>query len=86
VSGVYSDNPQKCANSRSRVLIDDDMMRAARSMPGRINLVDLSDYFCDARRCYAVVGGASVYYDYDHMSMQFSGSLAGALLRRMPQT
>jgi peptidoglycan/LPS O-acetylase OafA/YrhL len=83
---VNAGKPQQCSNSRSRVLIDDDMMRAARSMPGQVNLVDLSDYFCDARRCYAVIGGASVYYDYDHMSMQFSGSLGAALLRSMPQT
>ena len=78
--------PQACSNPRSRALIDDDMMRAARPMRREVNLVDLSDYFCDASRCYAVVGGASVYYDYDHMSMQFSASLASALLQRMPKT
>jgi hypothetical protein len=64
--------------------MDDDMMRAARSMPHEVNLVDLSDYFCDARRCYAVIGGASIYFDYDHMSNQFSATLASALLRRLP--
>ena len=53
-------------------------------MRREVNLVDLSDYFCDARRCYAVIGGASVYYDYDHMSLQFSASLASPLLRRLP--
>jgi peptidoglycan/LPS O-acetylase OafA/YrhL len=78
--------PQACANPRAKVLIDDDMMRAARTMRGEVNLVDLSDYFCDASRCYAVVGGASVYYDYDHMSAQFGASLAPALLRGLPQT
>ena len=77
--------PLACANPRSRVLVDDDMMRAARRMSGDVNLIDLSDYFCDARRCYAVIGGASVYYDYDHMSMQFSTSLAPALLRGLPK-
>jgi len=77
--------PQACANPRSRVLVDDDMMRAARSMKAEVNLVDLSDYFCDAKRCYAVIGGASVYYDYDHMSLQFSSTLAPALLRGLPK-
>jgi peptidoglycan/LPS O-acetylase OafA/YrhL len=75
-----------CSNPRSKVLIDDDMMRAARPMRHEVNLVDLSDYFCDRTRCYAVIGGASVYYDYDHMSMQFSASLAAPLLRRLPAT
>ena len=78
--------PQACSNPRSKVLVDDDMMRAARSMRHVVNLVDLSDYFCDARRCYAVIGAASVYYDYDHMSMQFSATLASALLRALPKT
>jgi hypothetical protein len=83
---VNAGKPQACANPRSKVLIDDDMMRAARGMPTEVNLVDLSDYFCDAKTCYAVIGGASVYYDYDHLSMQFSGTLAAPLLRALPKT
>jgi len=78
-------NPQACASKRSTVLLDDDMMRAERNMSGAVSLVDLSDYFCDVRRCYAVIGGASVYYDYDHMSMQFSASLSAALMRGLPK-
>ena len=81
---VNPEKPQVCANPRSKVLVDDDMMRAARPMRRVVNLVDLSDYFCDASRCFAVIGGASVYYDYDHMSRQFSASLATALLRQLP--
>lgn len=45
--------PQACSNPRPQVLVDDDMMRAARSMRHQVNLIDLSDYFCDASRCYA---------------------------------
>jgi peptidoglycan/LPS O-acetylase OafA/YrhL len=82
---INAAEPQACANPRSKVLVDDDMMRAARAMSSEVNLVDLSDYFCDAARCYAVIGGASVYYDYDHMSMQFSDTLASALLRELPK-
>jgi SGNH domain (fused to AT3 domains) len=82
---VNAGKPQDCSNLRSTVPVDDDRMRAARSMSGAVNLVDLSDYFCDARRCYAAIGGASVYDDYDHISMQFSGTLAAALLRGLPK-
>jgi peptidoglycan/LPS O-acetylase OafA/YrhL len=78
--------PQACANPRSQVLVDDDMVRAARAMGSAVNLIDLSDYFCDATRCYAVVGGANVYFDYDHMSRQFSTTLASALLQHLPKT
>ena len=83
---ISAGQPLTCSNPRPQVLVDDDMMRAARSMRGQVNLVDLSDYFCDARRCYAVIGGASVYFDYDHMSTQFGATLAPALLRALPQT
>jgi hypothetical protein len=83
---VNAGKPQACSNPRATVLIDDDMMRAARAMRREVNLVDLSDYFCDGKRCYAVIGGASVYYDYDHMSNQFSASLAAPLLRQLPKT
>ena len=62
------------------------MMRAARAMRTQINLVDLSDDFCDAENCYAVIGGANVYYDVDHMTMQFSTSLASGLLQQLPKT
>jgi peptidoglycan/LPS O-acetylase OafA/YrhL len=82
---INAGHPLACSNPRSKVLIDDDMMRAGRSMTAEINLVDLSDDFCDAKRCYAVIGGASVYYDYDHMTNQFSATLASALLRRLPK-
>ena len=81
---VNADKQQACSNPRSKVLIDDDMMRAARPMRREVNLVDLSDYFCDESLCYAVIGGASVHYDYDHMSLQFSVSLASPLLRQLP--
>jgi peptidoglycan/LPS O-acetylase OafA/YrhL len=81
---VNAGNQLLCSNPRPRVLVDDDMMRAARPMRHEVNLVDLSDYFCDDKRCYAVIGGASVYYDYDHMSRQFSASLAAPLLRQLP--
>ena len=83
---INAGNPLACANPRSKVLLDDDMMRAARGMRNEVNLVDLSDYFCDAKHCYAVIGAASVYFDYDHMTTQFSATLASALLRLMPRT
>jgi len=83
---VNAGKPQACSNLRSTVLVDDDMMRAARTMRAVVNLVDLSDSFCDAKRCYAVIGGASVYYDFDHMTNQFSASLAATLLRHLPAT
>jgi len=50
---INANNPQACSNPRSNVLVDDDMMRAARPMSRLLNVVDLSNYFCDATRRYA---------------------------------
>jgi peptidoglycan/LPS O-acetylase OafA/YrhL len=84
--GVNAGNPQACANPRAKVLLDDDMTRAAAAMRGQVDLVDLSNDFCDASRCYAVIGGASVYFDNNHMTVQFSTTLAATLLRHLPST
>ena len=81
---VNASKPLACSSPRTKVLIDDAMMEAAQSMRTQVNMVDLSDSFCDTKRCYAVIGGASVYYDFDHMTAQFGDTLASALLRRLP--
>ena len=41
--------------------------------------VDLSDIFCDAERCYPVVGSLPVYWDSDHITGTFARSLAPVL-------
>ncbi len=37
--------------------------------------MDLTDYFCDERRCYAVVGNVAVYFDANHLNREFSRTL-----------
>jgi hypothetical protein len=46
----------------------------------RFQFVDFTDHFCDQQRCYAAVGGAIVYYDFDHLTGQFARTLAPFLL------
>jgi hypothetical protein len=36
----------------------------------------LSQFFCDAARCHAVIGGEVVYYDAHHLTTTYSRSLA----------
>jgi len=43
-------------------------------VPG-VQVIDLTDAFCDAERCYAVVGGVVVYADHNHISGSYSRSL-----------
>jgi hypothetical protein len=50
---------------------------------GSIRLVDLTDYFCDATKCYTVVGGVNAYYDGNHLNREYSERLAPVLLDKM---
>lgn len=54
---------------------------AAAAVGGRVRLIDLSRYFCDATRCYPVIGGAYVYKDFNHLNRVFAATLGPALLR-----
>jgi hypothetical protein len=68
--------PQVCAVPRSLAQPPDPLVEAARRTSLRdVSLVDLTDYFCDTKRCYAVVGNVAVYFDANHLNREFSRSL-----------
>ena len=71
-----------CASPR-RGSLDRDPAAAAtrrvRSPDARV--VDMTDLFCDARRCFPVIGGALAYKDSNHLTRVFVES-AGPLLER----
>ncbi|MGN7252759.1 acyltransferase family protein [Arthrobacter sp. SAFR-014] len=65
--------PAKCAVERSKAQPPDPLVLAAQSAGNsKVTLVDLTDYFCDAEKCYNVVGGVAVYYDPMHLNREFS--------------
>jgi peptidoglycan/LPS O-acetylase OafA/YrhL len=70
------DDPLACAVDREVAQPPDPLAEVARTtrIPG-ITTLDLTQYFCDDRRCYAVVGNVVVYYDGDHLNAQYSRSL-----------
>jgi len=73
-----------CTQARRRALRPDPLAEAARSMrSARVRLIDLTERFCDDRRCYAVVGGALVHHDRTHMTTPFSATLGPFILRAL---
>ncbi|MCU6480070.1 acyltransferase [Arthrobacter sp. A2-55] len=69
--------PLRCAVPRAVAQPADPMATAVRLMNSpRVKLIDLTDHFCDAGRCYAVVGNVAVYFDADHLNGEFSKLLA----------
>jgi hypothetical protein len=77
-------DPVACAVDRSVAQPPDPLTEVARTtrVPG-VTLVDLTKYFCDDRKCYAVVGNVAVYYDHDHLNLEFSRTLKPVLARAL---
>ena len=48
-----------------------------------VHLVDLTDAFCDARYCPAVIGNVLVYADSNHMTPTFARTLVPILHQRL---
>ncbi|HYQ61744.1 acyltransferase family protein [Actinophytocola sp.] len=74
------DDPLACAVDRNVAQPRDPLAEAARSSrEPAVSLVDLTDYFCDRRKCYAVIGNVAVYYDANHLNLEFTRDLAPML-------
>ena len=68
--------PINCANNRAEALLPDPIANAATKMNDpRIRVLDFSNYFCDATKCYAVIGGLHVYFDNDHAARSYIHSM-----------
>ena len=66
-----------CAVPRRTALPADPAAAAVASAASpRIQLLDLTPFFCDTRSCYPVVGGVLVYRDLNHLTTLFAETLA----------
>jgi hypothetical protein len=73
-----------CSRPRANALRRDPLAAAAGAAgSSRVTVVDLTDQICDAKRCYAVVGGALVQHDQTHLTYDFSSTLGPFILRAL---
>lgn len=80
-------NPLECAVPRSKAQPEDPYVSAAaQAASPRIRGFDADPYFCDADTCYAVIGGVVVYYDADHLNLDYVRRLAPPLAEVMGVT
>lgn len=72
-----------CAVPRRRALhVDPDVVAAEALHSPRVQIIDLTPFFCDSRSCFPVIGGVLVYRDFfDHLTRAYSASLGPFLLR-----
>lgn len=81
----HPDDPEACSAPRATVLpADDPMLTAARRFGAHI--LDLSDAFCDAGRCYAAVGGVIAYWDRAHVTRTMGDTLEPAIDDALAET
>jgi hypothetical protein len=75
---------QTCALARAQALDRDAAASAAaRARSKRVKLIDMTSFFCSAKQCFPVVGGALVYKDISHLTDVFASSLGPYLLRKV---
>lgn len=70
----HPDPGDSCTTPRAEAVPVDLAVTAARS--AGVQVVDLTDLFCDARTCFGRVGDVIVYRDTDHLSFEYSAMLA----------
>ena len=79
-------SPGKCTRPRAEAVVPDAATLAMeRVRNDRVHMIDLTSFFCDRTTCYSAIGGAVVYWDVNHVSAQYSRSLAPYLLAQVAQ-
>ena len=62
----------------------DPLVEAARAVgSAKVKVVDLTRYFCDAKRCFSVIGGALIRHDESHLTQAFAYTLGPFILRAL---
>lgn len=74
--GTHPDDFSRCDGTRSRWVVPDALVDAAKSLGNpRVRVADLTDLFCSTV-CRPVIGRAMVYFDASHITATYSRTLA----------
>lgn len=68
---------------RAELLKEPSPVERLGPLPWNVRFLDLSDYFCDARLCYPVVGNVMVYRNLNHLTATYARTLAPVLRREI---
>ncbi|MCA1245470.1 acyltransferase family protein [Massilia sp. MS-15] len=69
----------RCGDERDRVLDDAGFQRALLGIPPKVRIVDMTDYFCDSKYCWAVKDGIAVYRDPHHITATYAQKISPVL-------
>ena len=74
----------RCAEARNVALKPDPGVIAAERLDSpRVQVIDMTNFFCDSRFCDPVIGGALVYRAATHMTRVFAATLGPFLLEEV---
>ena len=57
--------------------------RRAGCAPAQVRIIDLTPHFCDATRCFSVIGGVLVRHDATHLTQTFAATLGPFVVRAL---
>jgi len=73
-------NYAACDSPRaSLVLPAESPLATLRPKPPNVDFIDLTEYFCDEKTCFSVIGNLLVYHDKHHINGSYIRSLAPML-------
>jgi peptidoglycan/LPS O-acetylase OafA/YrhL len=71
-----------CSIPREEVAVSNVMFDAASTYE-HASAVDITDLFCDADRCHAIIGGVVVYFDAHHLTATYSRTVSPYVVREL---
>ncbi|WP_262850205.1 acyltransferase family protein [Mumia quercus] len=75
---------RRCGRSREAAERPDPTVEALTRIPRRrVALIDMADQICRERRCPAVVGGVTVYFDASHLTATYVATTTDAFDQRL---
>ncbi|MCE9598138.1 MAG: acyltransferase [Spirochaetia bacterium] len=86
-ASTYPGDPIACSKTRTDILDrwEDPISMAANGLSG-VQLLDLSNQFCQGESCPIVIGNVLVYRDGDHLTASYVKTLAPVLEKSILQT
>lgn len=80
-----ADDPLDCAITRDEGVSKVVPWENTEGIPSNVIFEDLTDYFCDDKICYPVIGNVIVYRDNNHLTAQYAKTLAPALKKPLQE-
>jgi peptidoglycan/LPS O-acetylase OafA/YrhL len=75
-----------CSLPRTDAVVPDPIATAADHAGGRVQAIDMDNYFCTSSRCDPVIGHVMVYRDTSHMTTTYSTTLGPYLAAKLSAT